>query len=162
MNWALLDGLTDDVRRDVLARARRRRFGRNEVIFHEGDPGESLHLLAQGHVGIRIHTPLGDIATMRILRPGEFFGELALVSPAPRNATAVALEGAETAEALEQAMTAQRSDLDEWATKALALLRAVERADDEYERKLDEALISYRDSVRGFREENDTNGMHTR
>ena len=41
-------------------------------------------------------TPLGDTATLRILGPGDFFGELAVVSPAPHNATITALEAVET------------------------------------------------------------------
>lgn len=96
MKWPLLDVLSEDDRRQLLTRARRRRFARNEVIFHEGDPGDSLHLMAGGHVALRIHTPLGDVATARIVRSGEFFGELAVVNPGPRNATAVALDAVET------------------------------------------------------------------
>ena len=75
---------------------RRRRFARNEVIFHDGDPGDTLHLLAKGHVAIRVTTPLGDVATVRVLKSGDCFGELAVVSPAPRNATAVAIGTVET------------------------------------------------------------------
>jgi CRP-like cAMP-binding protein len=96
VHWPLLDSLSEDARRQLLALARRRRFTRNEIIFHEGDPGETLHLLERGHVAIRMHTPLGDVATARILRAGEFFGELAAVSPGPRNATAAALDPVET------------------------------------------------------------------
>jgi CRP/FNR family cyclic AMP-dependent transcriptional regulator len=96
VQWPLLDVLSEDDRRQLLTRARRRRFARNEVIFHEGDPGDSLHLMARGHVALRIHTPLGDVATARIVRSGEFFGELAVVNPGPRNATAVALDAVET------------------------------------------------------------------
>jgi CRP/FNR family cyclic AMP-dependent transcriptional regulator len=96
MEWPLLDSLSEPARRDLLTRARRRRFAQQEVLFHEGDPGDSLHLVSRGHVALRIHTPLGDVATMRIVRPGEFFGELAVVSPGPRNATAAALDPVET------------------------------------------------------------------
>jgi CRP-like cAMP-binding protein len=96
MGWAILNVLSDDERRAVLAITRRRRFDRNEVIFHEGDPGDTLHLVDKGHIALRVTTPLGDTATVRIVKAGEFFGELAVVSPGPRNATAVALEGAET------------------------------------------------------------------
>ena len=88
--------LDDDQRRAFLASARRRRFARNEVVFHEGDPGDSLHLVAKGHLAIRVTTPMGDVATVRVVRPGEFFGELAVLSPAPRNATVVAIDAAET------------------------------------------------------------------
>jgi CRP-like cAMP-binding protein len=52
--------------------------------------------MARGHVALRLHTPLGDVATARIVRAGEFFGELAVVNPGPRNATAVALDAVET------------------------------------------------------------------
>lgn len=96
MEWALLAKLSDDARRDVLVLARRRRFGRCDYIFHEGDPGDTLHLVAKGRIGIRVTTPLGDCAMLRVLGPGEHFGEMALISPSPRNATAVALEPAET------------------------------------------------------------------
>jgi len=88
--------LSDDERRSVLALTRRRRFERGDFIFHEGDPGDTLHLLAKGRVGIKVTTPLGEHATLLVLGPGNYFGEMALVSPAPRNATAVALEKAET------------------------------------------------------------------
>ncbi|MDQ1509658.1 MAG: family transcriptional regulator, cyclic receptor protein [Actinomycetota bacterium] len=83
MDWPLLDTLSEPDRRELLTRARRRRFAHQEVLFHEGDPGDSLHLVSRGHVALRIHTPLGDIATVRIVRPGEFFGELAVGHPVP-------------------------------------------------------------------------------
>jgi CRP-like cAMP-binding protein len=96
MEWQILEVLSADERQELLALTRRRRFARNEVIFHEGDPGDTLHLVARGHVGIRVTTPLGDVATVRVLKAGDFFGELALISPGPRNATAVALDPVET------------------------------------------------------------------
>ena len=96
MEWPVLDVLTPDERRALLSVARRRRFARNEVLFHEGDPGDTLHLLSKGHVAIRVTTPLGDVATVRVLKPSEFFGELAVISPAPRNATAAAIDAVET------------------------------------------------------------------
>jgi CRP/FNR family transcriptional regulator, cyclic AMP receptor protein len=96
VEWPILDALAEDDRREFLRSCRRRRFGPNEVIFHDGDPGDTLHLIDRGHVAIRVTTPLGDVATLRVLAPGEFFGELAVVSPAPRNATALAIDRVET------------------------------------------------------------------
>ena len=96
MKWALFDGLAVELTRAVLGLARRRKFSRGEVVFHEGDPGDTLHLIDRGHVAVRVTTPLGDMATLRIIGPGEYFGELALVSPAPRSATITALEPTET------------------------------------------------------------------
>jgi CRP-like cAMP-binding protein len=76
--------------------ARRRTFSRGEVVFHEGDPADSLHLVEKGRFAVRVTTPLGETATLAIRGPGEAFGELALVSDAPRSATVAALEPAET------------------------------------------------------------------
>jgi CRP/FNR family transcriptional regulator, cyclic AMP receptor protein len=97
MRWRLLEGLPDEEVRRVLAVARRRRFARNEVVFHRGDPADTIHLISKGRFAIRIVTPLGDTAILAVLGPGELFGELALVSSeAQRSATVVALEPAET------------------------------------------------------------------
>lgn len=97
VEWPLLASLDDTLRQRVMAAARRRVFKRNEVIFHEGDPGDTLHLVLKGHVAIRVTTPLGERATLTILGPGEAFGELALLGEeSDRTATAAAVEGAET------------------------------------------------------------------
>ena len=96
VKWELLGVLSDEQTQAVLAGARRRRFKRGDVIFHEGDPGDTLHLLDRGHVAVRVTTPLGDTATLRVLGPGDTFGELSVVSPAPRNATVEALDDVQT------------------------------------------------------------------
>jgi CRP/FNR family cyclic AMP-dependent transcriptional regulator len=74
----------------------RRRFRRNEVIFHQGDPGDSLHVVATGAVKIVLPSPEGEEAIIATLRPGDFFGELALLDGASRSATATAVEPVET------------------------------------------------------------------
>jgi CRP-like cAMP-binding protein len=96
VRWPLLASLPEPRLRELLSLARRRRFDRHEVVFHEGDPGDAVHLINQGRVGLRVTTPMGDTVTLRILGPGAVFGELALLDPAPRNATVVALERTET------------------------------------------------------------------
>ena len=85
----------------MLSATHRRRFARREVLFHEGDPGDTVHLLDRGRVAVRITTPLGDVATVRVRGPGAVIGELALLGgPSDvlprRTATVVALEKAET------------------------------------------------------------------
>jgi CRP/FNR family transcriptional regulator, cyclic AMP receptor protein len=97
VEWPLLQGLSEAERRRVLSSARRRRFRTDEVVFHQGDPADTIHLLAKGRVAIRVATSQGDVATLQVLPPGSVFGELALLAPTPRrDATAVALEPAET------------------------------------------------------------------
>jgi CRP/FNR family transcriptional regulator, cyclic AMP receptor protein len=92
----LLELLAEDDRRDVVRNARRRRFKRDEVVFHDGDPGETLHLVTSGHFAVRVTTSLGDTALLRVLGPGEHFGELSVLGPAPRNGSVIALDAAET------------------------------------------------------------------
>ena len=92
----LLELLADDDRRAVLRRARHRRFKRGEIVFHDGDPGDTLHMVAAGHVAVRVTTSVGDTALLRVLGPGEHFGELAVLEPAPRKGSVIALDAAET------------------------------------------------------------------
>ncbi len=73
-----------------------RRYRRGEVIFHQGDPGDALHIVARGRVKIVLTSPEGDEAIVATVRPGDFFGELTLIDGAPRSATATAVEAVET------------------------------------------------------------------
>jgi CRP-like cAMP-binding protein len=73
-----------------------RRFRRNEVIFHEGDPGDSLHVVVEGKVKITRESAEGEEAIVVILAAGDAFGELVLLDGAPRSATATAMEATET------------------------------------------------------------------
>jgi CRP-like cAMP-binding protein len=97
MEWRILEGVPGEDVRELLMLARRRRFARNEVVFHRDDPADSLHLIQKGRFAIRVMTPLGDVATIAVRGPGESFGEMALVSEEQRrSATVLALEEAET------------------------------------------------------------------
>jgi CRP/FNR family transcriptional regulator, cyclic AMP receptor protein len=79
----------------LATRLRRRRFRRGEVIFHQGDPGDSLHVVVSGAVKIVLPSAEGEEAIIATLRPTDFYGELALLDGAPRSATATALEPTE-------------------------------------------------------------------
>lgn len=83
--------------RRVVAVARRRRFARNEVVFHRDDPADTLHLVVRGRFASRVTTQLGDTVTVGVQGPGDAFGELALVEDgAARSTSVVALEPGET------------------------------------------------------------------
>ena len=97
MEWRLLADVPPEDVRELLTIARRRTFSRGEVVFHRGDPADSLQLIVKGRFAVRITTPLGDTALIAVHGQGDAFGELALVSDsAVRSATVSALEAAET------------------------------------------------------------------
>lgn len=95
--FALLRELDAQDVTELTERARRRRFAAGEVVFHAGDPADTLHLVRSGRFAVRIATEFGATATLNVVGPGGAFGELALLTPqAPRSATVAALEEAET------------------------------------------------------------------
>lgn len=96
MDAGLLEVLPDGERQAVRESMVRRRFGKGETLFHEGDLGDQLLQVDKGRVAIRITTVLGDVATLTILGRGDVFGEQALLDSANRRtATAIALEPVE-------------------------------------------------------------------
>jgi CRP/FNR family cyclic AMP-dependent transcriptional regulator len=97
VEWQLLADVPDEALHALLTIARRRTFARGEVVFHRGDPADSLNLIRKGRFSVLITTPLGDTAMLSVRGPGDAFGELALLGREPvRSATVSALEPAET------------------------------------------------------------------
>ncbi len=76
---------------NVAERMMRRQFMPGEVIIREGDVGEELFLISDGEV--EVERSGHEVAR---LGPGDFFGELALMSGNPRNATVTASRPVDT------------------------------------------------------------------
>lgn len=93
-----LFGAADESAIDALVRVLRiRRFRRGETVFHQGDPGDALFVLASGSVKVVLPSDEGaEPAIVAILGAGEFFGELAILDGAPHSATIVAVEATQT------------------------------------------------------------------
>jgi CRP-like cAMP-binding protein len=97
VRWRLLAGIPDEEVQQLLSVARRCTYDRGEVVFHHGDPGDSLHLVVKGRFAVRVATRLGETALLAVRGPGDNFGEMALIDPGePRSATIMALEPSET------------------------------------------------------------------
>lgn len=62
-----------------------------EVIFREGEPGDTMFVIRAGRVRISKHVRGGE-KTFAVLGPGEFFGEMAILNGKPRTATATAVD----------------------------------------------------------------------
>jgi CRP/FNR family cyclic AMP-dependent transcriptional regulator len=80
-----------------LACLRLRRFKREETVFHQGDPGDALYIVASGRVKVVLPSPdTSEGAILATLGRGQFFGELAMLDGQPHSADVVALEPTET------------------------------------------------------------------
>lgn len=60
-----------------------------EVIISEFEPGDCFYLIQSGHVQLE-KCIKGAMKNLDILRPGEFFGEMAILDNSPRSATCIA------------------------------------------------------------------------
>ena len=66
-----------------------------ETVFVEGDVGERAYVVDSGEVRIFRQRPSGEELTLAQLRPGELFGEIALIDDKPRSASAIAVSDTE-------------------------------------------------------------------
>jgi CRP/FNR family transcriptional regulator, cyclic AMP receptor protein len=97
MEWDILRTLDHEQRQEVLRTAVRRRYRSGDTLFHQGEAGDSMHLVDKGHVAIRVVSGRGETFTLDVLGPGASFGEQSLVhSDARRTAAAVAIGHVET------------------------------------------------------------------
>jgi CRP/FNR family transcriptional regulator len=106
------------------------------AIFHEGDPGDALHIVIEGGVRIVVASRKGEEATMALLGPGECVGDLALLDGRPRSASAIAFGKTKT-------LVVRRDDFTKWLTErpkaAFALLETLSLR----VRRTDEALADF-------------------
>jgi CRP/FNR family cyclic AMP-dependent transcriptional regulator len=96
MQHPLLDVLAEEDRRAITAHCTRARFPSGAFVFHAGEAGDTLHIIAKGRVAVLAGGWGGDPVTLAILGVGEVFGELALLGDDHRTATIRAIEPSET------------------------------------------------------------------
>ena len=80
----------------LTGKMRTRRYQRGEVIFHEDDAGDRMHIIVEGSVKISVTSEDGREKNIALFKPAECFGEMALLDGSRRSATATALEALET------------------------------------------------------------------
>jgi len=98
----LFSELPEDAFIDLLEKLHFRRVQAGEVVLREGDPGKSIYVLASG--AVRVVRSLGTVHEVELARltDGAFFGEMALLTGAPRVASVVATEDSELLEITER------------------------------------------------------------
>jgi putative ABC transport system ATP-binding protein len=88
--------LTPDALTQVADKLTRERFPAGAVIIRQGDPGDKFYLIRRGTVDVIVNEGLPTRRVVAQLKEGDFFGEMALLTGEPRNATVVAREQLDT------------------------------------------------------------------
>jgi CRP-like cAMP-binding protein len=110
--------LTEDEAAAGARQLQARRLGPGEVLFREGDPGDSVYVLVRGEVEVRV-AGLGGDHDLATLRSGTLLGEFALLADARRFRSVVAITEAELWELTRDRFEAALNAGEIWATRFL-------------------------------------------
>jgi CRP/FNR family transcriptional regulator, cyclic AMP receptor protein len=99
-----------------------RRWERGEVVFREGDSGDTCYLIKSGAVLLTREHQDGRVVAISECRSGSMFGELALFRGETRSATAEAIEPTQAVALLAPDMTRLVRNNPDIATELLATL----------------------------------------
>ncbi|MBT6432323.1 MAG: cyclic nucleotide-binding domain-containing protein [Deltaproteobacteria bacterium] len=69
-------------------------YSAGEVVFDEGNVGDSMYVIAEGSVEVLRKNPAGELQPIAVLQAPQFFGEMSLIDKEYRSATVRANEGA--------------------------------------------------------------------
>jgi len=81
--------LNETMKEDLSKRMRLHHFQANDIVFKQGDKGDSLFVIREGVVGVWIKMDDGDAIEVARLGAGSFFGEMALLTGEPRTASII-------------------------------------------------------------------------
>lgn len=87
--------LTDVDRGLISAATHQRSVATGDVVCREGEQGRTFYAVGKGSLAVRRGNPEREVA---VLRAGEYFGEMSLLTGEPRTATVVALEPSQVLE----------------------------------------------------------------
>jgi len=102
--FSLLD---EQERATLAARITTTKIPAGQMIFHHGDPGDTMYVVREGEVEIFFKNDTGDRILLETARAGDFFGEISLLDGGPRTASALVTKDLD-------ALTIDRGDLDEF------------------------------------------------
>ena len=87
-NIPLFAKLADADRAELAGLMQRRDFAAMQPIFWVGETGDEMFVVSHGKVRLSLPDDQGHDVPIAVLGPGTFFGELSLLDPGPRTATA--------------------------------------------------------------------------
>ncbi|MGW4096507.1 MULTISPECIES: cAMP-activated global transcriptional regulator CRP [unclassified Mycobacterium] len=106
-------------------------FRRGEVVFAEGEPGDTLYIITAGKVKIGRKSVDGRDSLITLMGPSDMFGELAIFDPGPRTSTVTALTEVKTVVMSRSVLRSWIADRPEIAEQLLRVLaRRLRRTND--------------------------------
>jgi CRP/FNR family cyclic AMP-dependent transcriptional regulator len=104
---------------------------KGDVVFTEGEPGDSLYIILSGKVKLGRRAADGRQNLIAIMGPADMMGELSLFDPGPRTATATAVTDLRLARLRKQALRPWLTNRPEIAEQLLRVLaRRLRRTND--------------------------------
>ncbi|MBL8515475.1 MAG: Crp/Fnr family transcriptional regulator [Betaproteobacteria bacterium] len=91
-NIPLFQGLSDDDLKLVTDMTIEKQVPKNSVVITEGEVGDSLYAIMSGRVKVFIGDEEGREIILKMLGPGDVFGEMSLIDRQPRSASVSTLE----------------------------------------------------------------------
>jgi CRP/FNR family transcriptional regulator, cyclic AMP receptor protein len=116
----LFEGLAADDLQALATSVVPRHFKAGEMVFHQGDAGDQMYIVAEGHVNIHLPGDESRRVSLKDITRGEYFGELALFDDKPRSASALATTDALLLELSRETLS---SYLERRPRAAMAILR---------------------------------------
>ncbi|WP_166908268.1 Crp/Fnr family transcriptional regulator [Mycobacterium sp. DL440] len=106
-------------------------FRRTEVVFSEGEPGDTLYIITAGKVKIGRRSVDGRDSLITLMGPSDMFGELAIFDPGPRTSTVTALTEVKAVVMSRSVLRSWIADRPEIAEQLLRVLaRRLRRTND--------------------------------
>ena len=87
----LLSGLSDEEIQRIKPQLRFRQYPKRAVVLQKGGAGDGLLFLLSGQMQVVDVTEDGRAIGLRLLSPGDFFGEIAVINNSHRTASVVAM-----------------------------------------------------------------------
>jgi CRP-like cAMP-binding protein len=104
---------------------------KGEILFNEGEPGDSLYIVLSGKLKIGRRAGDGRQNLIAIVGPSDMLGELSLFDPGPRTATATAVVDSRLARLRKTALRPWLNNRPEIAEQLLRVLaRRLRRTND--------------------------------
>ncbi|MBM4344411.1 MAG: cyclic nucleotide-binding domain-containing protein [Deltaproteobacteria bacterium] len=87
---SLFRELSDEDCDAVLAAMRPRRFAVDDIVFEQGDVGDTMLVVVEGRLRVELSDGSGNTTDVGSIGADQFVGEMAAFDPAPRSATVIA------------------------------------------------------------------------